>query len=108
MESNKKAAIDGHSKLFNIGAFSEASQKAESAPVGSHLEAHKAGSAPVAVASLLEAIPEATTMAASSVHDPPAVVADLEDEEDGLPPDNPVGFGIMGVSSMSKPACKTK
>jgi hypothetical protein len=25
-------------------------------------------------------------MAASSVRDPPAVVADLEDEEDGLPP----------------------
>ena len=37
LESNKKAAIDGHSKLFNIGAFSEASQKAESAPVSSHL-----------------------------------------------------------------------
>ena len=78
----------------------------QSAPVSSHLEAHKAGSAPVAVASLLEAIP--ATMAASSVHDPPAVVADLEDEENGLPPDNLVGFGIMGVSSMSKPACKTK
>ena len=59
LEKSKKAAIDGQLKLFNIGASGKASRMAESAPV--------------AVASLLEAIPEAT-MAASLVHDPPAVV----------------------------------
>ena len=67
-----------------------------------HKIAHKAESAPAAVAvtSFLERFQQQQKW--PHHHDPPAVVADLEDEEDGLPPDNPVGFGIMGVSSMSK------